>query len=242
MASHFHLFGVALARYFFAQFSIVDSKTVQSGLSFSPFQVILARFFFPHFSIMDSKTVQRSRRELSNEYLLAKFGFDTAENKPYYFEISSSREFEFELRAYEPLICNPDRLYRHRCLSSRRIFQWKPCSMLSVCGFQHMKWIRRGRERTDSYSEEGESDDRWPLPGTSFSAFVSDEESFTLVSVSCPIVFFAPQSCSFFERSKHNITQCSLFLCVCLIQNSFSSTSPSRKKYSIWERQIQIEL
>ena len=36
---------------------------------------------------MDSKTVQRSafcrsRRELSNAYLLAKFGFDTAENEP----------------------------------------------------------------------------------------------------------------------------------------------------------------
>ena len=35
----------------------------------------------------DSKMVQRSalcrsRRELSNEYLLAKFGFDTAENEP----------------------------------------------------------------------------------------------------------------------------------------------------------------
>ena len=38
----------------------------------------------------------RSRRELSNEYLLPKFGFDTAENEPYYFEISSSREFEFD--------------------------------------------------------------------------------------------------------------------------------------------------
>ena len=36
----------------------------------------------------------------SNEYLLAKFGFDTAENEPYYFEISSSREFEFELRSF----------------------------------------------------------------------------------------------------------------------------------------------
>ena len=39
----------------------------------------------------DSKTVQknalcRSRRELSNEYLLAKSGFDTAENEPYYFK------------------------------------------------------------------------------------------------------------------------------------------------------------
>ena len=36
---------------------------------------------------MDSKTVQRStlcrsRRELSNEYLLAKIGVDTAENEP----------------------------------------------------------------------------------------------------------------------------------------------------------------
>ena len=37
---------------------------------------------------MDSKAVQRSawcrsRRELSNEYLLAKFGVDTAENEPF---------------------------------------------------------------------------------------------------------------------------------------------------------------
>ena len=36
---------------------------------------------------MDSKAVQRSalrssRRELSDEYLLAKFGFDTAKNEP----------------------------------------------------------------------------------------------------------------------------------------------------------------
>ena len=42
--------------------------------------------FFPHFSILDSKTVQRSalcrsRRELSNEYLVAKIGVDTAENE-----------------------------------------------------------------------------------------------------------------------------------------------------------------
>ena len=36
----------------------------------------------------------------SNEYLLAKFGFDTAKNELYYFEISSSREFEFELRSF----------------------------------------------------------------------------------------------------------------------------------------------
>ena len=49
-----------------------------------------------------SKTVQKSalcrpRRELYNEYLLAKYGFDTAENEPYHFVSSSSREFEFEL-------------------------------------------------------------------------------------------------------------------------------------------------
>ena len=30
----------------------------------------------------DSSALCRSRRELSNEYLLAKFGFDTAENEP----------------------------------------------------------------------------------------------------------------------------------------------------------------
>ena len=47
----------------------------------------MARSFFPQFSIMDSKTVQRSalcrsRRELSNAYLLAKIGVDTAENEP----------------------------------------------------------------------------------------------------------------------------------------------------------------
>ena len=54
---------------------------------FHLFGVVLARPFFPHFSSMDSKAVQRSalcrsRRELSNEYLLAKCGFDTAENEP----------------------------------------------------------------------------------------------------------------------------------------------------------------
>ena len=31
----------------------------------------------------DSSALCRSRRELSNEYLLAKFGFDTAENEPF---------------------------------------------------------------------------------------------------------------------------------------------------------------
>ena len=65
------------------------------GLSFSSFLSFRGCFgqaLFPHFSPMDSKPVQRSalcrsRRELSkhsysNEYLLAKSGFDTAENEP----------------------------------------------------------------------------------------------------------------------------------------------------------------
>ena len=44
---------------------------------------------------MDSKAVQRSalcrsRRELSNEYLLAKFGVDTAENEPLHVLLTSS--------------------------------------------------------------------------------------------------------------------------------------------------------
>ena len=56
----------------------------------------------------DSSALCRSRRELSNEYLLAKFGFDTAENKPYHFVSSSSREFEFKLWNFEPLICSPE--------------------------------------------------------------------------------------------------------------------------------------
>ena len=56
-------------------------------LVFFLFGVVLARPFFPHFSPVDSETVQRSalcrsRRELSNEYLLAKFALDTAENEP----------------------------------------------------------------------------------------------------------------------------------------------------------------
>ena len=95
MASHFHLFGVVLARFFFPQFSIVDSKTVQRSAQC------------------------RSRRELSNECLLAKFGFGTAENEPYHFLSSSSREFEFELCNFEPLICSPVNAMP-KCTSSKR--------------------------------------------------------------------------------------------------------------------------
>ena len=55
--------------YFFTQ---TDSTRIHL------FGVVLARFFFPQFSIVDSKTVQRSalcrsRRELSKAYLLAEF-------------------------------------------------------------------------------------------------------------------------------------------------------------------------
>ena len=42
----------------------------------------------------------RSRRELSNEYLLAKFGFDTAENEPCEvrkFELSEILNLNFEI-------------------------------------------------------------------------------------------------------------------------------------------------
>ena len=35
--------------------------------------------------------------------MFEKGGFDTTENEPYYFGISSSREFEFKLRNFEPL-------------------------------------------------------------------------------------------------------------------------------------------
>ena len=50
---------------------------------------------FSWFLGFDSKTVQRSalcrsRRELSNAYLLAKFGFDTAENEPCKVGLASS--------------------------------------------------------------------------------------------------------------------------------------------------------
>ena len=37
--------------------------------------------FNEHFEIRERSALCRSRRELSNEYLLAKIGFDTAENE-----------------------------------------------------------------------------------------------------------------------------------------------------------------
>ena len=63
-------------------------KTGKKSAIFNEIFEIRERWLlFPRFSHMDSKAVQRSalcrsRRELSNEYLLAKCGFDTAENEP----------------------------------------------------------------------------------------------------------------------------------------------------------------
>ena len=55
--------------------------------SHTTFKAHLLGLLGQHILGFDSKTVQRSalcrsRRELPNEYLLAKFGFDTAENEP----------------------------------------------------------------------------------------------------------------------------------------------------------------
>ena len=81
-------------------------------LVFFLFGVVLARPFFPIFRQWIPKRCKRVHcvdlgEELSNDYLLAKFGFDTAENEPYYFASSSSREFEFELWNFEPHLCKP---------------------------------------------------------------------------------------------------------------------------------------
>ena len=66
MDSHFHLFGVVLAKFFFPQFSIVDSKSVRVSMK-----------------TVQRRALCRSRRELSNEYVLTKIGVDTAENELY---------------------------------------------------------------------------------------------------------------------------------------------------------------
>ena len=49
------------------------------GVPIFPFSSFQPFLFIAGF---DSSALCRSRRELSNEYLLAKFGFDTAENEP----------------------------------------------------------------------------------------------------------------------------------------------------------------
>ena len=56
------------------------------------------------FSLMDSKTVQRSalcrsRRELSNAYLLAKIGVDTAENEP--LEVWGGNSIQYSLHSLQ---------------------------------------------------------------------------------------------------------------------------------------------
>ena len=61
----------------FSWFLGFDSKTVQRSAVF-PSSSFLPFLFIGGF---DSSALCRSRRELSNKYLLAKFGFDTAENE-----------------------------------------------------------------------------------------------------------------------------------------------------------------
>ena len=56
---------------------------------------------------MDSKTVQRSalcrsRRELSNAYLLAKIGVDTAENEP--LEVWGENSIQYSLHSLSPAL------------------------------------------------------------------------------------------------------------------------------------------
>ena len=74
-------------------------------LVFFLFGVVLARPFFPHFSPVGSKAVQRSalcrsRRELSNEYLLAKIGVDTAENEP--LEVWGANSIQYSIVSLVP--------------------------------------------------------------------------------------------------------------------------------------------
>ena len=59
---------------------------------------------------MQRSALCRCRRELSNEYLLATFGFDTDENEPQKvrkFELLGIIQFELKLQNFEPLICSP---------------------------------------------------------------------------------------------------------------------------------------
>ena len=79
-------FGQALFSPFFAsgfqngaQFSIIDSKNGAKERHVFPSSSFLPFLFIEGF---DSSALCRSRRELSNEYLLAKIGVDTAENEP----------------------------------------------------------------------------------------------------------------------------------------------------------------
>ena len=55
---------------------------------------------------MQRSALCRSRRELSNEYLLAKFGFDTAENEPdlRFENFSTTQGFNFY---YFPYVSHP---------------------------------------------------------------------------------------------------------------------------------------
>ena len=80
----------------------VDRLMASRFLIFAYFRGCFGQVLFPHFSIMDSKTVQRSalcrsRRELSNAYLLAKIGVDTAENEP--LEVWGENSIQYSLHS-----------------------------------------------------------------------------------------------------------------------------------------------
>ena len=90
-------------------------------LVFFLFGVVLARLLFPQFSHMDSKTVQRSalcrsRRELSNAYLLAKIGVDTAENEP--LEVWGENSIHYSLHSLAGTACGPPQQARSKPCSS----------------------------------------------------------------------------------------------------------------------------
>ena len=59
----------------------------------------------------DSSALCRSRRELSNEYLLAKIGVDTAENEP--LEVWAKIQFTIHFTPYSQLALSAD--VRARC-------------------------------------------------------------------------------------------------------------------------------
>ena len=131
------------------------------------FGVVLARPFFPHFSPVDSKTVQRSalcrsRRELSNAYLLAKIGVDTAENEP--LEVWGENSIQYSLHSLPksaPPAAGfasgpPGRLYRARSrLYRSQILQvntrWKALAeiytMHSFAPFSNLFFFVKNRQK-----------------------------------------------------------------------------------------------
>ena len=77
-----HFFGKILCKILlnFAKFSKISEKFRKISQNFGKFQQMFRKKC--DFRAVQRSALCRSRRELSNAYLLAKFGFDTAENKP----------------------------------------------------------------------------------------------------------------------------------------------------------------